>query len=496
MNHVLPIASLLAFTAMVHAQCPLSFAPQVYYQTMNRPFCVGIGDFNSDGSPDLVLGLAGPIHLNVFLGNPLPNAGTFQAPVPYSAAAIPWAIIVRDFNGDGRQDLVTVNNGGNPAVSSVSFIRGNGDGTFQAPVNYVVAPNSRYLTTGDFNGDGTPDLATSSDYGIVSVLIGNPAPSAGTFQPATTFAVGQTPVEIASGDFNLDGRSDIALAHYSNEGSVTILLSSGDGTFQPGADYAVATYASAIATGDFNGDGRTDLVTSHQSPGAEISILLGGAFQTPITYPTGGGTATSVRVGDFNSDGRPDVVVLSGESISVLLCNANGSFQTPLVFPAGSADAFARAFAAGDVNADGSPDVVVAETENRLASVVLNSTLAQATITQHPARTAVIGGQSAIFSVTATAQNPITYQWRKDGVNLVNGGSFSGASTPTLTINPVTLTDSGASFDCFVSTACGSVLSRPAGLTVENSCPADFNSDGITDFFDYLDFVAAFSTGC
>ena len=89
-----------------------------------------------------------------------------------------------------------------------------------------------------------------------------------------------------------------------------------------------------------------------------------------------------------------------------------------------------------------------------------------------------------------------TYQWRRDGVNLVNGGAISGAATATLTINPVALADCGAAFDCIIGNACGSVTSHPAGLRVNPSCPADFTGDGVLNSQDFFAFLAAFFAGC
>jgi hypothetical protein len=78
------------------------------------------------------------------------------------------------------------------------------------------------------------------------------------------------------------------------------------------------------------------------------------------------------------------------------------------------------------------------------------------------------------------------YQWRKDGLNLANGGAVSGANTPTLTISPASLADAG-SYDC------GSITSRPATLTV---CAGDINCDESVDFGDFLEFFNSYDAGC
>ena len=141
----------------------------------------------------------------------------------------------------------------------------------------------------------------------------------------------------------------------------------------------------------------------------------------------------------------------------------------------------------GDFNADNRPDLAVANLNNSVVSVLLNTLTARLNITQHPARATVQSGQSASFSVTATGTGPITCQWRNDGVNMVNGGPVSVATSPTPTINPVALADIGAAFDCFLSRACGSVRTNPICLVIAPTfahCIAD------------IAFINAFAAGC
>ncbi|XVJ59717.1 MAG: hypothetical protein HEQ23_10060 [Tepidisphaera sp.] len=109
-----------------------------------------------------------------------------------------------------------------------------------------------------------------------------------------------------------------------------------------------------------------------------------------------------------------------------------------------------------------------------------------------PDATTVRVGQTAVLSVIASGPGPLTYQWRKDGRALTDGGRIAGSRTSSLRIRLCRWSDMGL-YECVVSNGCGGTTSEPAMLTV--TCPADFNDDGFLDFFDYDEFVTAFETG-
>lgn len=217
------------------------------------------------------------------------------------------------------------------------------------------------VVAGDFNGDGKLDLATAnSGDNTVSVLIGNPD---GSFQPHVDYKVGGFPSAIASGDFNGDGKLDLAVTSY--DGTVSILLGNGDGTFQVAGNYQAASAPDSIAVGDFNGDGKTDLAVANSGSNS-VSVLIGrgdGTFNAPIDYLVGGGPI-SIVTGDFNNDGKLDVAVAnSGDgTVSVLLGIGNGTFRPAISSNASSYYATVASIAAADFNGDGKLDLVVGGT--------------------------------------------------------------------------------------------------------------------------------------
>jgi hypothetical protein len=230
---------------------------------------------------------------------------------------------------------------------------------FQAAQSYPVGTNPRAVAVGDFNGDGKMDLAvvnfgdpSVNDNGSVSILLGN---GDGTFQPANNVVAGKNPTSIAVGDFNGDGRVDIVTVNSGN--TVSALLGNGDGTFQAHVDYGAGSGPDFVAVGDFNSDGRPDLVVTN-SGGGSVSVLLGngdGTFQSHVDYPTGG-AANGVAVADLNGDGKLDLAVAAGQGLVVLAGKGDGTFTQTW---SSAALGGSISVTIGDLTNDGKPDVVL-----------------------------------------------------------------------------------------------------------------------------------------
>jgi hypothetical protein len=151
--------------------------------------------------------------------------GQFQAAVNYGAGSEPIFVALGDFNGDGRLDIVVTNFSASVHNGSANVLLGNGDGTFQAAVSYSVGGNPISVAVGDFNGDGKADLAVCNFGGYVSVLLGN---GDGTFRPAVNYSVAGALTSIAMGDFDGDGNADLVVTNWGSSG-VSVLLGNGDG---------------------------------------------------------------------------------------------------------------------------------------------------------------------------------------------------------------------------------------------------------------------------
>jgi len=235
------------------------------------------------------------------------------------------------------------------------------------------------VAVGDFNGDGKLDLAVAnSGSNDVSVLLGN---GDGTFQTALySPLVGVNPVSVAVGDFNGDGKLDLVVVNsFSN--NVSVLLGNGDGTFQTALDFDTGAGPVSVAVGDFNADGRLDLVVANFAAG-NVGVLLGngdGTFQPAVNYGAGP-LPVSVAVGDFNGDGKLDLAVANQSAgnagpsmVGVLLGNGDGTFQPAVEYGAGS-DTDSSSVALGDFNGDGNLDLAVANSgsTNRVSILLGN----------------------------------------------------------------------------------------------------------------------------
>jgi len=294
--------------------------------------------------------------------------GVFATPVRFGVGAGPANLVLADVNGDGRPDLVVANTA--DRTVSVRLADPTRPGFFLAATVLATPGRSPLdVAVGDLNGDGRADIVVVAS-GASNVLVFTQA-AGGTFNAAVTYAVGGDPLAVVVADLDGNGRADLAVATAAN--SVSVLLQTAAGVFAPAVGYATGIQPLAIKAADLNGDGKLDLLTANYGaatgPGTQgLSVLLQttpGVFAAPMSYATEY-RPTALAVGDLNADGRPDVAVacegLPGTpgAVSVLLQSASaaGTLLTAVNYPGGYGP---MGVAIADMNGDGKPDLVIAD---------------------------------------------------------------------------------------------------------------------------------------
>lgn len=427
----------------LETRCLLSvatFAPAHSYNVGSLPSSIAVDDFNGDGFKDMAVANNGTGTVSILLGR---GDGTFPRRADHAVAQGGGAesIAVGDFNRDGIVDLVVATGG-----VAVSVLSGRGDGTFRPSVEFSAGTSVTDVKVGDFNGDGRQDLAVidtdRANFGrgsSVNILKGK---RVGAFRAPVLYPVVNAPTSIAIGDFNADGRSDLAVTsnNAANQGNVNVLMGNLDGTFQTSVYYAVGGGPQGIAVGDFNGDGKSDLaVVNNQS--YTISILQGrgdGTFRDHADFAVDN-NPVSIATGDFSGDGHTDLVVARGFSdglATVLLGRGNGTFQVGLDSRAGD---FPTSVTVADFNSDGRADIAVPNTQTDQATVLLNNTarpsniaLSKTTVRENKPVGTVVG----TFSAEDPNPSPALTYALVSGRGSTDNALFS-ISGDTLTTNAV-----------------------------------------------------------
>jgi len=370
-----------------------NFHAGVTYPAQNGPVSAVKGDFNGDGKLDVAVGNAASSSVSVFLGK---GDGTFgsASTVAVPGGCVVASLTAADINGDGKTDLVVVCS----YQTTVWTLPGLGNGQFGTPIPTLLpAPalvgfsegDFQLAAVADFTGDGRPDLVIglgggSSGFDTISLNLmkGN---GDGTFQAPTVIIPSGTllPTNMVAADFDGDGNQDLAVAEVDQNSLVSeiqIWRGNGKGSFQAlaGNTIPILPLLGFLIETDVNGDGIPDLVVSGTptgGSGASSSLLvfvgIGGGALKQTYSATETGFLFALMAADLRGTGKPDLIEVAGATdaltsggsfgLAVRAGNGDGTFQSaePVPFPA-NLEPWCNGVVSGDWNGDGSVDLAFA----------------------------------------------------------------------------------------------------------------------------------------
>ncbi len=309
-----------------------------------------VADLNRDGRPDVVVGYENRSEITVLLGQ---GDGNLSPGVSYGIGGTSLDLVLGDFDRNGTTDVAVPDAGGH-----LNVLLGRGDGTLVPAVSYPIGPGVESIASADMNGDGILDLiCPNPEEGTVSVLLGA---GDGTFRSRRDSTAGLRPRRLAVADFNLDGRPDVAIALDlpSGQPDLVVLPGLGDGTFGTPIPTAFSGFVISLVTGDWNGDSKPDLALTDLRNNVTCTFLgQGDGTFSPATTLVASPAPYALATDDLNGDGNTDLVAADLDSTRIFFGTGTGGFVKALSF----GGFVGQYIALGDLNSDGRPDMVSAD---------------------------------------------------------------------------------------------------------------------------------------
>ncbi|MEG5102940.1 DUF4347 domain-containing protein, partial [Microcoleus sp. AT13-A6] len=436
----------------------LGFAPKVDFTTGTQPRSVSIGDFNGDGLPDLALANVNSSTASILL-NTTPTGATtptFATKVDFPTGNRPYSVSIGDFNGDGKPDLAVANYNDFTASILLNTTPTNATApTFAPKVDFPTGNRPISVSIGDFNGDGKPDLAVANFNSNTASILLNTTPTNATtptFATKVDFPTGTNPFSVSIGDINGDGKPDLATANYSSS-TASILLNTApkvtavtattvDGSYGVGSTINITVTFNAAV--NVTGTPRLQLET--------------GTTDQFATYASGsGGTALTFKYVVQAGDTSPDLQYLATNALTL-----NGGTIKETVGTAFDADLTLPA--ASSANSLGGSKAIVIDTVAPTITSVTSTTLDGSY------------GTSGNINVTVNFSEAVTLAGGNMSVALDTGGTvtiapFTGTSAVG-TYTPVAGQNSTDLNSTSITLAPGATLKDTTGNNATLTIPA------------------------
>jgi len=329
-------------------------------------------DFDSDGKADIAMVDIGGKSVSLFKNNSNPGSLSIAAKLSIAAGSDPYGLASGDLDGDGKPDIAEVNY----STNTVSILKNTSAGgiiSFASKINFTTGINPYSVSIADFDNDGRPDIVTANEYAApatVSILRNTSFPGSISFAEKTDHLTGKQPRNIAVGDIDGDGKTDIVTANQES-GSVSILLNTSSGpaniSFSPKSDVSPTTGAApeSVAIGDIDGDGKMDIAVANNNNMGTVSVFLNLgtpgniSFGPPVDLLTGTGSYPyNIVLCDLDGDGKSEVAV-NNQVLKTVSVFRNKSVPGNLSFEA-KVDFATNGYhlSVGDIDNDGKPDLV------------------------------------------------------------------------------------------------------------------------------------------
>jgi VCBS repeat protein len=339
------------------------FASPTSYPVHDSPVSVALADLEGDGLLDVVVANRFSTDIAVLRG--VSSGGLGEARF-FPAGFHPTYLAIGDVDGDAKTDAVVANEADpfDPFArpSSLSFLAGRGDGSFDGPRTQVMTFSTFSIVLGDMNRDGLLDVAAVNGY-TASVSIHLTLPGGG-WPHWKRGATGGHPEGIVLADLDGDGRNEVAAAGGFQSSEVSVFEVDAAGQPLDPVHLMTGPYPAAIAAGDVTGDGRPDLVVGiTDAPSVSVFAgVPGGGFAPPAGQPISKAGAL-LALGDLDGDGFLDALAASraddfgpGNPLSFLPGLPGGGLGPERVIPGVRAPS---ALAIGDLDRDGRNDIAV-----------------------------------------------------------------------------------------------------------------------------------------